>query len=95
LSLPSNYEYFWGEGCPHCAKVDEFLDSWEHADKLELDKKEIYSNRVNSNLLQERGKSCGIPFNQIGVPFVFTPQGECITGDEPIIDFFKSFDFEQ
>lgn len=92
---PSTYEYFWGEGCPHCAVVDEFFSSWEGKDKIQIDKKEIYLNKTNASLFAERGKSCGISPDTLGVPFLVTPQGECITGDTPIIQFFEKLDLSK
>ena len=92
---PTGYEYFWGQGCSHCAEVDEFLSTWEDKDKLELEKKEVYSNRANASLMRQRANACGLPSNQVGVPFLFTPEGECLTGDTPIIDFFENMSFEE
>lgn len=89
LGLPSGYEYYWSKTCPHCAKVQEFLDSWENKDKISLEKKEIASP-VNSNMLVKRASSCNISPTEVGVPFLFTPEGKCIVGDEPIIEYLKS-----
>ncbi len=92
LQLPTSYEYYWGDGCPHCAVVEEFLNSWENKDKVQIDKKETWNNRENANLLNQRAKSCSIRPSEVGVPFLFTPDGKCITGDTPIIDYFKSLE---
>lgn len=91
---PNAYQYFWGQGCPHCAKVDEFLSDWENKDKLELEKKEVYNNPANARLMKQRADACGLPSNQVGVPFLYTPEGECIIGDTPIISFFENMAFE-
>ncbi len=91
--LPSSYEYFWSVTCPHCAKVQEFLDSWEGTDKIQVEKKEV-RERANSLLMAERAKYCGISTQNLGVPFLFTPKGKCIEGDEPIINFFKEMQFQ-
>ena len=32
----NSYEYFWGNGCPHCAKVAEFFDSSDKDEKVKL-----------------------------------------------------------
>ncbi|KKU63741.1 MAG: hypothetical protein UX88_C0023G0018 [Candidatus Woesebacteria bacterium GW2011_GWC2_47_16] len=88
LGLPSGYEYYWSTTCPHCAKVQEFIDSWEGTAKISLEKKEINSP-ANSNLLVRRASSCNISVNDVGVPFLFTPEGKCILGDEPIIEYLK------
>ncbi len=87
-SLPNSYEYFWSRTCPHCTKVQQFFDGWEKGEEVEVDKKEV-SNPQNTNLLRRRGTYCNLPQTEIGVPFLFTPEGECIVGDEPIISFFK------
>lgn len=89
LGLPSGYEYYWSTTCPHCANVQEFMDSWEGKDKISLEKKEV-SSPANSNLLVKRASSCNVSVNDVGVPFLFTPEGKCIVGDEQIIEFFKS-----
>jgi len=86
----SGYEYYWGETCPHCANVEEFLQSWEDKDKVQIDKREVYLNKANASLLAERAKSCGISPSSLGVPFLVTPEGACITGDTPIIGHFQN-----
>lgn len=90
LQLPTSYEYYWGDRCPHCAKVEEFFSSWSKKDKINIDKKEVWKNPANAKIMAERAKSCSIPANELGVPLLYTPDGKCLIGDEPIIDFFKN-----
>jgi len=93
LSTPppiTSYEYFWGDGCPHCANVEEFMKTWEKKDQTNIQKLEVWSNRENAQLMQERAKSCGIAPSGMGVPFLVTPEGKCLSGDTPIIELFKS-----
>ena len=78
--LSSSYEYFWGDGCQACAQVQEFFDGWEDKDKVEIDKKEVWYNRGNEKLFKQRGASCDINQKNLGVPMLFTPDGECIIG---------------
>lgn len=92
FSLPTSYEYFWGEGCPHCANVEEFLETWEKKDEIKIEKKEVNGNEENSNLLVQRATYCKISTYSIGIPFLFTPDGKCISGDTPIIEFLKSLE---
>ena len=87
--LPSAYEYFWGDGCPHCANVEEFFSTWENRDKVSIDKKEVWNDKKNALLMRERAAYCKLPLNNLGVPFLFTPEGKCIGGDELIIQHFK------
>lgn len=93
--LPDFYEYYWGEGCPHCASVEEFFSTWENRDKVRVDKKEIYKNKDNIDLFKSRAEFCKLSNNQVGVPFLFTPEGECIVGDTPIINLFEQIIFEE
>ena len=88
-SLPTSHEYFLGGGCPHCAEVEKFLESWDGKDKIQIDKKEAWKNAGNSKLLLQRAKYCNIPSNEVGVPLLFTPRGKCIIGDEPIIEYLQ------
>ncbi len=89
LPNPENHEYYWSATCLHCKAVNEFMDDWEHKDEFTLDKYET-TNPTNASRLQTRALACNIPASQIGVPLIFTPQGECIIGDQPIIDYLNS-----
>jgi len=93
-NLPDSYEYYWGEGCPHCSNVEEFLSTWENRDKVQIDKKEVYKDQDNIDLFKSRVEYCKLPNNQVGVPFLFTPEGECVVGDTPIINLFEQIQFE-
>ena len=92
LPLPSSYEYFWGDGCPHCAVVEEFLNSWEKKDLVKIEKKEVWKNAANAKYLEQRAESCGYKPSEIAVPFLFTPEGKCLVGDKPIITFFETLE---
>ena len=86
---PASYEYFWGDGCPHCANVQAFFDTWEKKDQISLTKLEVWNNRDNASLMAERAKSCNISPTGMGVPFLVTPEGKCLSGDTDIINLFK------
>ena len=86
------HEYYWSETCPHCAKVAEFMNSWDKKDQFDLQKFEISKSGDNAKLLVQRGTACAIPQNELGVPLLVTPQGQCIIGDEPIIEYLKSLE---
>jgi hypothetical protein len=88
---PANYEYFWSTTCPHCANVAAFYDAWTKKDSIKIDKLEVSGNTANARKLIQRGNSCKLPQGELGaVPLLFTPDGKCIAGDTPIIDFYKS-----
>lgn len=86
----TSYEYYWGDGCPHCKIVDEFYTTWSGKDKINLKKLEVWSNTNNAFLMNERAKACNINRSGMGVPFLVTPDGTCLMGDQPIIEHYKS-----
>lgn len=86
------YEYFWGDGCPHCAKVAEFMDGWEQPESVEINKLETWYDSGNAKIMQARASSCGLPNNQVGVPLLYTYDGQCIVGDTPIIDYLGALE---
>ena len=79
---------FYGTGCPHCAKVEEYLKENDVESKIKFENKEVYQNQGNLNLLIEKAKKCGIKENEVGVPFLWDGS-KCIIGDGDIINFFK------
>lgn len=85
------YEYFWGNGCPHCKVVQDFLDTWDKKDTIKLTKYEVWYDKANAKIMEARYNSClEKPQGQMAVPFMITPDGKCLVGDEPIINLFKS-----
>jgi hypothetical protein len=88
----SGYELFVGQGCPHCKLVEDFLSRWKDKEKIQINQMEVWYNQDNARIMQARAKACGISPSGMGVPFMVTPDGKCLDGDEPIIDYLKSLD---
>lgn len=88
-SIENKIVYFYGQGCPHCANVEKFLEENNVEGKIQFEKKEVYSNKGNANLLiLVAKKKCKLPENEIGVPFLWDGS-KCLVGDGNIINFFK------
>jgi len=84
---------FWGDGCPHCEKVKEYIQTNKLDSKVKINYKEVYYNKSNQKLLSDTVKQCPeIDSTQgIGVPLAFDPQNkQCLYGDQPIIDWLKT-----
>ncbi len=79
---------FYGEGCPHCKTVDDFINQNKIGDKVEFTRLEVWYNKNNQNILAEIAQKCGIKTNQVGVPFLWDGD-KCYIGDEDTINFFK------
>lgn len=79
--------FFYGNGCPHCAKEMQFLQEMQKVyPNLEIKSFEIYHSKENALLLQKIGKLMdadvsGVPFSVIGEKF-FVGYAENITSEE-------------
>jgi glutaredoxin len=79
---------FYGDGCPHCAIVEEYIKENSIGDKISFAQKEVYYNQNNAKELEAKAKICGLPTDSIGVPFLWDGS-KCLVGDQDIIEFFK------
>jgi len=78
--------FFYGNGCPHCAQVESFINQLEKGyPNLEINKFEIYTNRQNAVLLNNYFDAYDIPDNQRGVPIIFIAN-KYLVGDKPILE---------
>ncbi|MBL7156204.1 MAG: hypothetical protein ISS87_01215 [Candidatus Pacebacteria bacterium] len=79
---------FYGDSCPHCVIVEEYIEENNIKEKIFFEQKEVYYNKNNANELAEKAGLCGLPTNSIGVPFLWNGE-KCFVGDREIIEFFK------
>lgn len=77
---------YYGNGCPHCAKVEEFLQN--NTLNIELERKEIYQNTKNAEEFNEICEKENIDLMSRGVPFLYHG-GQCFVGDLPIISYLQ------
>lgn len=75
--------FFYGMGCPHCARVEPYLDSMG-GNGTQILRFEVYSNRTNLALLNSFFEAYGVPVESRGVPVAFLPDTYLI-GDAEII----------
>lgn len=78
-----NAYIFWGDGCPHCKHLVEFLDEKksEIGDKINLYSFEVWYNSTNRTFMKNFGKFLGE--NPKGVPYF-------IIGDKTFSGFGES-----
>lgn len=90
-SIEGKMVYFYGETCPHCANVEKFFEENRIEEKIQFEKKEVYNDKGNANLLiLVARRKCNFKENEIGVPLLWDGKnGKCVVGDQPIIDYFK------
>ncbi|MDD5980502.1 MAG: hypothetical protein PUC23_05290 [bacterium] len=69
--------FFYGEGCPHCAKEKEFLNEMEvKYPNLEIKRYEVYNNSENKDLMNTYKQKfnvtgMGVPFTVVGDSYVY------------------------
>ncbi len=73
-----NLYFFYGQGCPHCAKEEIFLEKIEKEyDNIQIYRYETWYNGTNARLLAKVGKELGI--KTAGVPILIIG-GDVILG---------------
>jgi glutaredoxin len=76
---------FVREGCPHCAKVDAFMEEHDLTDQVE--RVETYNNEENIAQMEEWFDHFAIAESQRGVPFMVVDDETYYAGDTPIIQY--------
>jgi glutaredoxin len=92
-SLPTapsdgNIIFYYGDTCPHCKIVEQYISDNKINEKLKFQTKEVYNNKDNAQDLLGKATSCGLKQDEIGVPFLWTGS-TCVIGQDEIINFFK------
>jgi glutaredoxin len=76
---------FWGQGCPHCASANTFLDKYtQDRNDIIWQKYEVYYSTENQKLFKTVTDFFGDDQNQTGVPYI-------IIGDE----VFRGYDSDE
>jgi hypothetical protein len=96
--LPQGIVLFYGQGCPHCKDVEDFIAQNKIEDKVQITRLEVWYNKNNAALLAEVAtQKCGITSSQVGVPFLYDPpsgeaggNGKCYVGEVDIPNFLKN-----
>lgn len=79
---------YYGETCPHCKIVEAFLQENKISEKVDFSQKEVFLNAKNAQELSKKAAPCKIDQKEMGVPFLWN-NGQCLEGDQDIINFFK------
>jgi hypothetical protein len=86
----SEIVYFWGEGCPHCINVEQFVKDNNIQEKVSYTRKEVFNNKDNAKELITAAQKCGLASGQVGVPLLYDKaNSKCYEGDADVINFLK------
>ena len=77
--------FFYGEGCPHCGKVQSYIAELNQQPDIKIEIFEIYNNKENMILLHDFYDAYNVPTNSRGVPTVLI-NGKYLVGDKPILE---------
>ncbi len=86
--VPVGTTLYYGAECPHCKDVEQYLTDNKVADKVKYDMKEVWHDKANAAIMEDRAKLCGLDVNKIGVPFLFA-EGKCYVGTPDVEAYFK------
>jgi glutaredoxin len=86
----ADFIFFYGETCPHCQDVEEFLNENNVDEQINLVRLEVYSNQENQTLMAQKLEGCSdIDEDSKGaVPFLYS-KDKCLVGSTPIIEHLK------
>lgn len=75
-----NLYFFYGDGCPHCAKEEKFLDRLEKENQnIQIKRYEVWHSQDNAQLLSDLSKKLHLDVK--GVPVL-------IVGDQTIVGYY-------
>ncbi len=78
---------YYGNGCPHCAEVEDFIKNNNF--DFSIEQKEIYQNKINAEEFNQICAEAGISLMNRGVPFLYA-ENECFIGDKQIISYLSA-----
>lgn len=96
VNIPEGIILFYGQGCPHCKIVDDFISQNKIEDKVKFTRLEVWYDKTNQVILGQVAQKCNITSSQVGVPFLYDPStssgraGRCYEGDVDTVNFFKA-----
>lgn len=89
MNLEGKEVLFYGNTCPHCKEVKEWMEAEKITEKVEVVELEVYNNRGNQTRMVEAAKGCNIAVNQIAVPFLWTSGKQCLVGTPDIKEYLS------
>ena len=89
-SQNSDIILYYGNTCPHCKIVEDFISQNNIAQKVSFQNKEVYQDKNNALELAVKAQKCSIATDSIGVPFLWDgANSKCYVGEPDITQLFK------
>ena len=82
---------YWGQGCPHCVIVEEFITQNKVEDKFKFVRKEVFNNQENAKEMLTHQAFCDTQGGGMGVPLMWDEKNDpkCMIGDVEVVNYFK------
>jgi hypothetical protein len=99
VQIPTGVILFYGQGCPNCKIVDDFIAQNKVEDKLAITHLQVFTEGAlkpteleanNQVIYTEVAKKCGADASQIEVPFLFDGVNKCYVGYPDVETFLKN-----
>lgn len=94
-SNSTKYTYFYGQGCSHCIKVENYFETTDIDEKNNIEKYEIWFDQKGRSVLEEKLKHLPLSLEEIGTPFLVIQKWDNyspLMWDTPIINYFKTLE---
>lgn len=99
VPLPEGIILFYGQGCPNCKIVDDFIAQNNIDSKVKYVRLQVFTEgahtftdleKTNQTIYLEAAQKCGQSPKDISVPFLYDGTSKCYSGYPDIINLFKS-----
>jgi len=94
-SNSTKYTYFYGQGCSHCIKVENYFATTNIDEENSVEKYEIRFDQKGRSVLEEKLKHLPLSLEEIGTPFLVIQKWDTYSSlmwDTPIINYFKTLE---
>lgn len=94
-SNSTKYTYFYGQGCSHCIKVENYFATTNIDEENNVEKYEIRFDQKGRSVLEEKLKHLPLSLEEIGTPFLVIQKWDTYSSlmwDTPIINYFKTLE---
>jgi len=92
VNYAQQYILFYGNGCPECAKVQQYFKQHKVSKSFDVRQKEVFFNKNNLTELNTYLTKHNLTYDKIGVPFLIITSGQdCdyVNGGQNIISYFS------
>ena len=89
-AIPAGVILFYGDGCPHCKNVEDFVLQNKIEEKVKFIRLEVRNNKDNQIVFGKVVQKCAINSSEAGIPLLYDGNGKCYLGDVDTINFFKN-----